>query len=215
MRPDAPDCISALDSSGSRRSSGTLMCNRLSTWFRRQSVARKLTTTALTTSGVTLLAACTVFGTYDFVNLRSRLVRDVTMLADIVGTNSTAALTFKDATAAAETLRATTVNEHILDARLFTRDGALVATYTRPGISPSDALRGDAERRGVEAVSRFEGNRLRVVQPTSLNREIIGSIAVDSDTTEVWTRVSQFAALAAATLFGAFWIALGLSRTTA
>src|ERR1700686_883083 len=111
------------------------MVNRLGTWFRRQSVARKLTTTAVTTSGVTLMAVCTVFATYDYVNSRSRLVRDVTMLADIVGTNSTAALTFKDTLAATDTLRATAVNEHILNARLFTRDGTLLATYLRPGAS--------------------------------------------------------------------------------
>ncbi len=121
------------------------MFNSLGTWFRRQSVERKLTTTALTTSGVTLVAACTVFATYDYINSRARLVRDVTMLADIVGTNSTAALTFKDATAAAETLRATAVNEHILNARLFTRDGALLATYMRPerfaGLCPPEGRR--------------------------------------------------------------------------
>ena len=117
--------------------------------------ARKLTTTALTTSGVTLIAACTVFATYDYINLRSRLVRDVTMLADIVGTNSTAALTFKDAAAAAETLRATAVNEHILDARLFTRDGTLLATYMRPGlVEPRRAGR----RR---AAGRRSGRRVR------------------------------------------------------
>ena len=61
----------------------------------------------------------------------------------------------------------------------------------------------------------FEGNHLRVVRPISLNDEIIGSIAVESDTTEVWTRLARFAAIAAGTLFGAFWIAFGLSRTTA
>ena len=42
--------------------------NSLGSWFRRQSVGRKLTTTALFTSGVTLLAACTVFAIYDYVN---------------------------------------------------------------------------------------------------------------------------------------------------
>ena len=191
------------------------MFNNLDIWFRRQSVARKLTTTALVTSGVTLMAASTVFATYDYVNLRSRLVRDVTMLADIVGTNSTAALTFKDSTAATDTLRATAVNEHILDARLFTRDGTLLATYVRPGVSSSPARPDDARRPGDEAVALFERGRLRVVRPISLNREIIGSIAVESDTTEIWTRLARFAAIAAGTLAGAFWIAFGLSRTTA
>src|ERR1700724_2410951 len=99
MRPSAPGSTSALDCSDSPRSYGTVMFNSLDTWFRNQSVARKLTSTALTNSGVTLLAACMVFATYDYTSMRSRLVGDVTMLADIVETNSTAALTFKDATA--------------------------------------------------------------------------------------------------------------------
>jgi signal transduction histidine kinase/CheY-like chemotaxis protein len=192
-----------------------VMFNSLGNWFRRQSVARKLSTTALTTSGVTLIAACTVFATYDYINSRSRLVRDVTMLADIVGTNSTAAVTFKDTTGGAEILRATAVNEHILDARLFARDGTLLATYMRPGLSWSPTLPEDAKTPGLDALAVFEGNHLRVVRPISLNREIIGTIAVESDTTEVWTRLTRFAAIVAVTLFGAFWIVFGLSRATA
>jgi signal transduction histidine kinase/CheY-like chemotaxis protein len=191
------------------------MFNSLGAWFRRQSVGRKLTTTALITSGVALVVACTVFATYDYINSRSRLVRDVTMLADVVGTNSTAALTFKDAAAATETLRATAVNEHILNARLFTRDGALLATFTRPGVSASPIHPRDGAPPDIEPLALFEGIRLRVVRPISLNHEIIGSITVESDTTEVWSRLARFAAIAAGTLFGAFWIALGLSHTTA
>jgi len=191
------------------------MVSSLGTWFRRQSVGRKLTTTASVTSGVTLVAACTVFATYDYINQRQRLVRDVTMLADIVGTNSTAALTFNDAAAAADTLRATAVNTHIIDARLFTRDGAIIATYTRHGAPSRTEAPAKANGTNVEAPARFEGNRLRVTREISLNGERIGSIVVDSDTTEIWTRLAQFAAIAVATLVGAFWIALVLSRATA
>jgi signal transduction histidine kinase/CheY-like chemotaxis protein len=191
------------------------MFNSLGTWFRRQSVARKLTTTALTTCGVTLIAACTVFAIYDYVNLRFSLVRDVTMLADIVGTNSNAALTFKDAEGATETLRATSVNEHILNARLFTRDGKLLASYMRPGAAWSLPRPDDASpTEGADVVS-FEAGYLRVVRPISLNGEIIGRIAVASDTKEVWARLTRSAAITVATLFGTLWIALGLSRKTA
>ena len=191
------------------------MVHSLGTWFRRQSVGRKLTTTASITSGLTLIAACTVFAGYDYLNSRSRLVRDVTMLADIVGTNSTAALTFRDATAAADTLRATAVDEHILDARLFTRDGTLLATYLRAGPSGRSVVPKDLIPSGGETVALFEGNRLRVVRSISFDREIIGSIVVESDTAEIWTRLARFAALAVVTLIGALWIAVSLSRTTA
>ncbi|MEP7310639.1 MAG: CHASE sensor domain-containing protein, partial [Acidobacteriota bacterium] len=191
------------------------MFNSLGAWFRRQSVARKLTTTAVTTCAVTLLAACAVFATYDYVNLRLRLVRDVTMIADVVGINSTAALTFKDAPAAEETLRATAVNEHILNARLFTRDGQLLATYQRPNASSSLIPSEDGPPAGVERVARFEAGYLRVERPIALNREFIGSIVVESDTAEVWTQLSRFAVLTVVTLFGTLWIAFGLSRKTA
>ena len=191
------------------------MLNNLALWFRRQSVGRKLTTTALTTSGVTLIAACAVFATYDYVTQRSRLVRDVSMLADIVGTNSMAALTFSDAAAATTTLSATAVNEHIITARLYTRDGGLLATYQRPGLPPIPALPTAAAGLDSGTVARFERRLLRVVRPIWLDHELIGRIEVASDTAEVWTRLSRFAAIVAGTLLGALGIAFGLARTTA
>ena len=190
------------------------MFNSSGTWFRRQSVARKLTTTALITTFVTLIAACTVFAATFYVTLRSRLIVDVTMLADIVGTNSSAALTFKDAGAASETLRATAVNEHILDARLYTRDGALLATYLRPGY-PRPAAPDQVGPPGTTGTAQYGRGRLRVVRPISLNHEIIGSIAVEADTYEIWDRLTRFATTVALTLFLAFWLALALSRATA
>jgi hypothetical protein len=103
----------------------------LAQWFRRLPVRRKLTATILSTSAATLITGCVVFAAYDYIDARSRLVRDVTLLADMLGTNSIAPLTFNDATAAAETLRATAVNEHIESARLYMPNGALLASYTR------------------------------------------------------------------------------------
>jgi signal transduction histidine kinase/CheY-like chemotaxis protein len=191
------------------------MFSSFTRWFRRQSVARKLTATAVFTTAVTLLGACTFFAMIIYAALRFRLVLDVTMLADIVGTNSIAALTFKDAAAASDTLRATAINEHILDAQLFTRDGTLLATYMRPGVSPRAAAPGDARRLGVEGEALFEANRLRVVRPITFGHEIIGSIAVTSDTDDIRSRVTRFAGLVAFTMFVAFWIAFGLSRITA
>ena len=114
------------------------MFSSFARWFRRQSVARKLTATAVFTTAVTLLGACTFFAMIIYAALRFRLVLDVTML------------TFKDAAAASDTLRATAINEHILDAQLFTRDGTLLASYMRPGVSPRAAGPGDARRLGVE-----------------------------------------------------------------
>jgi signal transduction histidine kinase/DNA-binding response OmpR family regulator len=192
------------------------MFTSLASWFRRQPVTRKLTTTVLSTSGVTMIAACVVFATYDYLDARSRLVRDVTLLADLLGTNSIAPLTFKDATAAGETLRSTAVNAHILDAQLFLPDGTLLASYFRDGVpSTQTATRHEHPSLGPGPVAMFEEDHLRVIRPIVLDRVVIGSISVESDTVETWTRAKRFVAIAAGALFGAFWIALALSRWTA
>jgi signal transduction histidine kinase/ActR/RegA family two-component response regulator len=188
--------------------------NGLARWFRRLTVRRKLTATILSTSAATLITGCVVFAAYDYLDARSRLVRDVTLLADMLGTNSIAPLTFNDATAAAETLRATAVNEHIESARLYMPNGALLASYTRgAGSAPEPDT--NSELRGRTDAAVFDGNQLHVVRPIVLDRGIIGTISVRSDTSEIAARAQRFIAIVGGTVFGAFWIALFLSRATA
>jgi signal transduction histidine kinase/ActR/RegA family two-component response regulator len=187
---------------------------RLARWFRRQPVRRKLTATILSTSAVTLIVGCVVFAAYDYLDARSRLVRDVTLLADMLGTNSVAPLTFNDATAAAETLRATAVNEHIESARLYMPNGALLASYAR-GAGSTPEANGTVELGGRTEAAVFEGDRLHVIRPIVLDRGVIGTISVKSDTTEIAAREKRFIAIVAGTVFGAFWLALFLSRATA
>ena len=190
------------------------MTKGLARWFRRQPVRRKLTATILSTSAATLITGCVVFAAYDYLDARSRLVRDVTLLADMLGTNSIAPLTFNDATAAAETLRATAVNEHIESARLYMPNGALLASYTRgAGSTPEPDT--SSELRGRTDAAVFDGNQLHVVRPIVLDRGVIGTISVRSDTSEIAARAQRFIAIVGGTVFGAFWIALFLSRATA
>src|SRR6266851_3378282 len=92
-----------------KRLIGVPMPSSLNAWFRRQSVARKLTTNVLITSTSTLLAACAALAIYDYSRERARVVADVTTIADVVGVNSTAALTFNDGNGAGETLQALAV----------------------------------------------------------------------------------------------------------
>src|SRR5688572_14601890 len=142
----------------------------LATWFRRQPVRRKLTTTVLSTSGVTMLAACAVFAVYDYLDTRARLVREVTLLADMIGTNSIAPLAFNDATAASDALRATAVNEHIVDVQLFMPGGALLAGYVRAGGQGGQQQRPYA---GPGPFSEFQEDRLRVIRPIVLDGAVV------------------------------------------
>jgi len=70
------------------------------------SIRRKLTLLMMLTSVVALLLACGSFLTYDVATFRRKLALELTVLADVIGSNSTAALTFDDAGAARDALGA-------------------------------------------------------------------------------------------------------------
>ena len=101
-------------------------------WFRGLTLARKLTVLAISTSGLALLLVSSVLVIYDGASSRDRLVRDTEMLAEVVGTNSTAALAFNDPKAARETLAAVAVNAHVVSAAILLPDGRIFAEYSRP-----------------------------------------------------------------------------------
>src|ERR1700730_13529942 len=136
----------------------------ISTWFGRQSLAHKLTGAIIMTCGVTLTLPCVVFAIDDYSSSRAKLVRDVITLADVIGSNSTAALAFRDVQAANETLKAVGVNDHITSARLFTGDGQLLAAYL---LRSGPTFQAD-QLRQPKPLAVFEGGRLRVLRPVIL-----------------------------------------------
>ena len=189
------------------------MPNKLTTWFRRQSLARKLTASVMLTAGGTLVIACTVLAAYDYSSTRARFVQDVTTIADVIGTNSTGALAFGDQRAAAETLHGLAVLDHIVSAELFTSDGRGVASYTRRGTAPGAPSTVDpsALRPGVS----FENGRLRITRAVLLDGQALGAIVVDSDLRDLRTRLAGFIVVAAVVLVATCCLAYVLSRLTA
>ncbi|MDQ3069983.1 MAG: ATP-binding protein [Acidobacteriota bacterium] len=193
------------------------MANRGSSplaWFRRQPLARKLTVSVLTTSVITLAAASAAFAVYDYRTARARLVADIAALADVVGSNSTAALAFRDAEAAADTLRALSIDRHILSARLLTNDGTQLATFTRDSPSPGGIPASVAPIPTTPSWS-FHDDALHVVRAVVYQDRAVGHIEVRSDLLEMKTRLARFGVIVGAVLFGAFWIALAAAAFTA
>jgi len=83
------------------------------------------------TSSVALLLACAAVVGYDLIALRREMVYDLMTKAEIIGTNSTAALVFNDQKSATEILAALRMEPHIVSACIYTSDGQPFATYLR------------------------------------------------------------------------------------
>src|SRR5580765_944746 len=95
------------------------------------SVGRKLTLVSMTTAVVVLVLVCVAVLGFEFSSYRHKMDRDTAILADVVGANCTAALSFSDKSTALESLRALRANRHVTSACVYDKSGAPFAEYER------------------------------------------------------------------------------------
>ncbi len=171
--------------------------------FRDLLIRQKLMRITMLTSSIALLVAGGAFILYDQVTFRQTMRQDLAMLAEIVGSNSTAAIVFHDPKSAREVLGALSAGEDILSACIYTRDGKVFAKYRRGDPTANfDPLPAEADG------ARIRGNRLVLFRGIRLDGEIIGTVYLESDLRPVWTRLVRFAGLGAILMVVSSWVGL-------
>src|SRR3990172_3758528 len=99
--------------------------------FRNLSIRRKLTLIITIITCAAILLACGAFLTFDIYRFRQSSVHDLETLAQVLGSNSTAAMTFNDPNSGHEVLQALSAKQPILGACLYRNDGRTFASYQR------------------------------------------------------------------------------------
>lgn len=102
-------------------------------WPRRLSLRRKLTLVMMINTVVALCAAGIGFAEYGVQRFKQVGIQDLNALANILGTNCTAPLAFKDPKSARDILQALAVKPHILAAVIYDHDDKPFAIYHRGG----------------------------------------------------------------------------------
>jgi len=174
--------------------------------FRDLSISRKLRLIIMATSSVALLLATAAIFGYDLYAFRRAKVDDLNTLADVIGSNSTAALTFHDPNAAQEILGALGVKKPVTAAGIYTRDGQLFATYFRDK-SAQAFLALPAEEDG----SRFEKNHLVLFRKIMLEGEKIGTVYLQYDLAELRQRLNRYIGMLVLVGIGSSLVAFLLS----
>ena len=178
--------------------------------LRRLPLQRKLQAIILLTVSVALVLACAALVAYEYTALRASLRRDLETLAHMIGSNSSAALIFSDQKAARELLQGLKAHPRIVAVCIYSSDGLPFATYVRPGTAHTfpPLIR--------TAYSAFEKQRLVLFHPVTLDRQIIGTVYLESDLHEMHMRLAQSIVIISAILlasgFLAYLWAIGLQR---
>jgi hypothetical protein len=91
--------------------------------FADLSIRHKLTVLFMAISGFTALAVSCPMVIYDLMTFRRSVSQNLGILGDALAGNSTAALTFRDAEAARDVLRALRAEPTVIAACIYTSDG--------------------------------------------------------------------------------------------
>jgi two-component system sensor histidine kinase/response regulator len=182
--------------------------------IRDVSIKRKVTLVIMLTTSIVLVVATTSFITHELINFRSTLLEKISTLAEVIGNNSTAALTFMDKASATEGLKALRAEPHISGACIYDKRGRAFATYVRPDLNQkktpslpssysSPALMRDEHR--------FVSNHLELSKRIILDGEVLGTVLIQSSLKEVYSRLAWYTLIAALIMFVSAFVAYLLS----
>jgi len=132
-------------------------------------------------------------------------VRTLTVQADVLAVNSTAALTFDDPTAAEESLRGLEAEPYIVHACIHHKNGEPFADYRR------DGKREPRPYMLEEPGHCFEGNSLIMVRPIVLDGERIGTIHIKYELTAVYAHLKRQCVIAGVVMLLSMGVAFLLS----
>ena len=166
------------------------------------------------TSSLALLLASTGFLLYDMLAFHRLMTRDLITQAEVIASNSTAALAFKDDAAAAEILSALRAKKEIVAAALYLPEGDVFATYHRSS----------TQRAAVplipEAVSyRYGDGFLEVFTKIVLKGQTLGTLYIRSDLQQRNERIKNQISILAILMLGsglsAFFLSMRLQGVIA
>jgi signal transduction histidine kinase len=174
--------------------------------LRNVPIRRKLMVIQLATSGAVVLLTCAVFFVYDYYTFRDALVRRLRTHGEIIATNSTAAIAFRNRGDATEILQALTAEPRIRRAAIYNPDGELFALY------PATMEESDFPAKPAPDGHEFGEGALRLFQPILQHDRRLGTLYLETDLGHLKQRLTVYSAIVGLVLAGSFLIAYLLSR---
>jgi len=164
----------------------------------------KLTVITMITSCSALLLACIAFVSFGSVDYYNSLVDELRNKADIIGYNSSAALSFNDHGSAEGLLSSFGADHDIVAVALYDNEGKVFAKYSSDASLVIPPVEHDSHR-----VSR---KGLELFREIHLEDEQIGTVYIRHSADEFWRQLLRYAVVMTLVMAGASAMAFLLSR---
>ncbi|HEY3277542.1 MAG TPA: ATP-binding protein, partial [Syntrophorhabdaceae bacterium] len=157
-------------------------------FLRDASIRTKLVLICIGTTACALFFASFIFIAAELVSFRYSMVNRLIALADTVGSNVKAALAFSDKGDAEEVLKTLGSESSIIIAAVYDKDGRVFALYRRNGTTPVPPA-----PIPLKNLDRVGFHYIDLYRQVMLDREIIGTVYLRSDTKDFYARVVRYA----------------------
>src|SRR3972149_5082228 len=156
--------------------------------LKNTSIPRKLTLLVLAAVATALFLSCVAFVINDIRFMRDAMVRQLTSLANVLGSNTAAALTFDDTESAQHVLSSLNVQPSVTKACIYDAEGVVFATYVTgvqtydfPSTPPSAGYRFTAD------------GHLKVAAAILVGEEQVGTIYLHATLDQVRQQLAHYA----------------------
>jgi signal transduction histidine kinase/CheY-like chemotaxis protein/HPt (histidine-containing phosphotransfer) domain-containing protein len=173
----------------------------------RMPISKKLNKIIMIITSAALALACGVFSAYEVFSLRQSILKQTSLVANIIESNSTAALAFDDHAGGFEMLNTMRSQPDVMAARLYDKNDQPFATYVR-----KDANADGVPQRPGRYGSSFGRNSLHFASTVKLRDEVLGSLYLEIDTARLHESVVRYISIAATVLLVSVILALLLAR---
>jgi len=179
-------------------------------WFQRLSIQTKLASLMLLASASSLVLAAGAWIVYEYRIASATLITELSSVADSIGANSTAAISFDDRSTASENLAALKQDPRILRAALYRQNGHALAVYSRVS-SPSGYGASIPLQVASPDSAAFANSVLRIYRPVSIEGERIGTVYLEAGLDSLNARLLRMAIVISIVLIVSFAIAILLA----
>ncbi len=157
--------------------------------FKNFPIKHKLSAIIIAVTAIALGITSVFIIIYDSVNFKQKLYKELVIVADIIGDNNTANLTFNSAEEAEISLSSLKANKNILAACIYDANNKILATYQQEANQNFKFAKIFSYTDGYKP---NDGKMLEVYRPIKLKEELIGSVFVASDLKELDQRTRKF-----------------------
>ncbi len=171
-------------------------------------INQKLTLLMAVASGVALLFSCIAFVTNDLIMLKASKVKQFSALAEVLASNSTAAMSFQQEQAAKELLHSLQKRPSVSYACLYDSRGKVFAEYlpedSEQPTTPDDFK---LQRSG----HRFAGDSLEIFSPVDEEEEHYGVLLLRVDLNDLNDQFVRYVGIAAIVMIVSLFVAIVLA----